>query len=453
MLRALATRTIDFFRPPALPGGAWRTFRYHLAYALLDAAAGGILLNAPFMALHAMGGKNWQLPMRELLTGVGMLAGLYLGSWMARRPKMPFVFGPGVMCVQSTIAMSLVAGNAFWFLTFFGISAMFEVMTRPATAAILRLCYPASCRGLATGEVRKWSSLAFVVASLLSAWLLDRSADGTLGTARLVVFCAALLSLASFVCFRQIQVHEPLDETARSQRIGVLKHVCDAVEVFGDARYRRYLLACFVDGFCGMLYFPLIVAFFASLKFGYVETTVFVHAIPALTAFAITGWLGRWFDRTSPWFSWTWIRFAWGLDALLLAATPLATDFLLLPVVLLPLAGRLLRGSVQGGQWVLWWQVGVTHFAPPGQDTSRYVGVMVFLNGAIRLAASAAGIGLAAFGVEPATLLVIGGTGVVLSGVYSLRQAGRERREHQPETIAEFEAQFAGAGPRVSKGG
>ena len=41
----------------------------------------------------------------------------------------------------------------------------------------------------------------------------------------------------------------------------------------------------------------------------------------------------------------------------------------------------MLRGSVQGGWWVLWWQIGVTHFAPPGQDTSRYMGIMVFLNG------------------------------------------------------------------------
>ena len=62
----------------------------------------------------------------------------------------------------------------------------------------------------------------------------------------------------------------------------------------------------------------------------------------------------------------------------------------------LPLLGRVLRGSVQGGWWVLWWQIGVTHFAPPGEDTSRYMGIMVFLNGASQIAASLAGMALTA---------------------------------------------------------
>ena len=111
-------------------------------------------------------------------------------------------------------------------------------------------------------------------------------------------------------------------------------------------------------------------------------------------------------------------------------------------IFLLPLLGRLVRGSVQGGWWVLWWQIGVTHFAPPGEDTSRYMGMMVFLNGVIRIAASLAGMGLAALGVMPVTLIWIGGLGVIASGFYSLWQAARERKEHRPQTFAEFEAQF-----------
>jgi len=100
------------------------------------------------------------------------------------------------------------------------------------------------------------------------------------------------------------------------------------------------------------------------------------------------------------------------------------------------------RGGVQGGWWIMWWQIGVTHFAPPGEDTSRYMGIMVFLNGTIRLGASAAGMVLAAMAVPPTTLLVVGGLGVIASGLYSLGQAGRERREKRPETMTEFERQF-----------
>jgi len=197
-----------------------------------------------------------------------------------------------------------------------------------------------------------------------------------------------------------------------------------------------------------MLYFPLIWAFLSrDLGFGYVGCSALMHAIPALAAFVATGALGHWIDRSNPWVSWAWIRFAWGLDALILAATPFAADFFAPALFLLPLLGRIVRGSVHGGWWIMWWQIGITHFAPPGEDTSRYTGIMVFLNGAIRLAASAAGIVLAAMAVSPQTLLVIGGTGVILSGVYSLHQAAWARKQRQPETIAEFEQQFGGCQP------
>jgi hypothetical protein len=252
------------------------------------------------------------------------------------------------------------------------------------------------------------------------------------------------LSLSSFLCFRQIRHQEDPETLRHDLKLEVRDNLRDAVRVVArDGRFRRYLLGCSIDGFCGMLYFPLILAFLSrTLGFGYVGTAALTHAIPAGVAFLATGWLGRWFDRANPWVSWAWVRFAWGLDALLLAAALPLGQVLPWAVLALPLLGRVLRGSVQGGQWVLWWQIGVTYFAPPGEDTSRYLGIMAFLSGLLRLLASAAGMVLASRGVSPATLLTLGGLGVLGSGVYSLRQAARERREQQPATIAEFEARF-----------
>ena len=37
---------------------------------------------------------------------------------------------------------------------------------------------------------------------------------------------------------------------------------------------------------------------------------------------------------------------------------------------------------------------------------------------------------------------IVGGLGVIFSGVYSLLEAARERRECRPDTIPEFERQF-----------
>ena len=454
-------RIRSFFHGPPLDGNSRRTFRYHLGYAVLDAMAGGILLNAPIVAIKALDAANWQLHLRELYVGLGMVASLYLGARMARRAKMPFVFIPGLLAGTCSVAMALTTGSAFWFLTLLGVGAMFEVVTRPAITTILRFNYPATHRGHATGEVRKWASLAFVATTVLSAWLLHwaagpaGAADGsTPGVgiepwvagrmAPILMVLAGLLSLASFVCFRQIRVDEDLSVHGHvpPEASGGFLDTFRAMTA-GNGRFPRYLLGCFLDGFCQMLYYPLIWAFLSrELAFGYVGCSALMHTIPALAAFAATGVLGRLLDRTNPWISWAGIRCSWGFDAILLAATPAYALVFPPALVILPLLGRILRGSVQGGWWIMWWQVGITYFAPPGGDTSRYMGVMVFLNGAIRLVASAAGIMLTAMSVPPGVLLIAGGIGVILSGLYSLWQSAWERKLDSPETIAEFERQW-----------
>ncbi len=453
---------VEFFRGPPLSGNARRTFRLHLGYALLDATAGGILLNAPIVAIKAFQAANWHLPLRELFAGIGMIASLYLGVRMARRAKMPFVFIPGVLAGLCSVSMAAATGSAFWFLTLLGFGAMLEIVARPAVTSILRINYPVNHRGHATGEVRKWSSLAFVVSSVLSAWMLHWGAGHAHSAivaepalrvgvglqwsadhmAQILMVLAGLLNLASFFCFRQIRVEEDLSIRRRDLPRGIGSSFREALSVLtaGNGRFRRYLLGCFLDGFCQMLYLPLIWAFLSrDLGFGYVGCSVLMHAVPALAAFAATGALGRVLDRTNPWISWSWIRGLWGLDAILLAATPVCAAVFPPALVALPVLGRLLRGSVQGASWIMWWQVGVTYFAPPGEDTSRYMGVMVFLNGAVRLLASAAGMGLAALSVPPGVLLIAGGVGVVLSGAYSLWQASWERQHRGPETMTEFE--------------
>jgi len=453
-----------FLRGPDLSGNAARTFRFHLAYGMLDGAAGGILLNAPLVAIKAFEAANWHLPLRELFSGAGMIAALYLGSWMAARPKMPFVLIPGVLAGASCLTMATATGSGFWFLTLLGVGAMFEIVTRPAITAVLRTNYPAEHRGHATGEVRKWASLSFVAFSLASALILQlAAAHGTASTALagpsvpwsthqiapMLMILAGLLSLAALACFCQIRIDEDPCRPPLGPKPEVGKTFGDALAVVArDRRYRRYLLGCLGDGFFQMLYFPLIWAFLSrDLGFGYLPCSALMHAIPALAAFVATGALGHLIDRSNPWISWAWIRFAWGLDALVLAATPYGATVFAPAIFLLPLLGRIVRGSVQGGWWIMWWQIGVTHFAPPGEDTSRYMGIMVFVNGAIRLSASAAGMVLAAMAVSPQTLLIIGGTGVILSGLYSLYQAAWERKQHQPETMTEFERQFTGYQP------
>ena len=343
-------RLKTFLRGPDLAGEARRTYRFHLAYAVLDATAGGILLNAPQVAIRMMQAPDWQLMLRDVYSGLGMLATLYLGSWMAPRRKMPFVFLPGMLGGLSLAGMALAMGDPLGFLTFLGVSALCEVTTRPAITAIVRLNYPVEHRGEAAGTVREWSSLAFLASGLGSAYLLQLAADDIFAVAHGQIICAALLSLSSFLCFRQIRVQEDRGNHRQDLKPEVTQNLRDALAVVvRDGRYRRYLAGCLVEGFCAWLYFSLIWTLLSkTLGFDFLASTLLMHSLPALAAFVSTGLLGHWFDRTNPWIAWAWIRFGWGIDALLLATTPFVAPLVPPAVWILPVLWRLLRGSVQG---------------------------------------------------------------------------------------------------------
>jgi len=463
---SLGTVARSLFRGPGLSGNARRTFRLHLTYAVLDGAAGGILLNIPLWAFKTLGAPVWQLPLRELYSGIGMIVSLYLGSWMASRRKMPFVVVPGVLAGVGLLTTSRMP-NTLLIFTVLGISALFEILARPAIATILRQNYPVERRAYAAGAVRKWSSLAFLASGVMSAVLLHLvsehheipgyAASGQIGdwlmgrsvghTGRLLIVLAGTLSLASFLRFRQIRVEKDPALLRQDVRPGVAKSFREAAVVARDVRYRRYLLGCFLDGFCQALYLPLLWAFFSSdLGFGYVSCNALVHSIPALLAFLMTGAVGHLCDRWNPWIAWAVIRLMIALDALILVATYYAVGFVPV-IILLPFLSRMMRGTVQGGWWIMWWQIGVTHFARPGEDTSRYMFIMVFLHGAIRLVASGTGILFTALGTPTVALLLAGGIGGTLSAVYSLRMASWERRERHPDTIVDFERQFVKSSP------
>jgi len=155
-------------------------------------------------------------------------------------------------------------------------------------------------------------------------------------------------------------------------------------------------------------------------------------------AFFSTGLIGRWIDRTNPWNSWRWIRLGWGLDPLLLAATP--AMMALSPVLAVATASlaRVARGVVMGGSWILWWQVGVNHFAPLGGDTARYQGMALFINGFARLIAPLVGAWLLARGGIEA-VFVAGGLVVLLSALLSSRELAREQQDTRLATMDQFE--------------
>lgn len=437
-----------FFRAPPLTGNARRTYCYHLLFALFDAVTGGVIATAPFIALKQMGAPDWQLGLKLTLSGLGMLATLYLSHWMAVRRKMPFVFLPGLVCVASTAAMALTE-NSLLFLFFSGLGLMFNTITRPAVAAIVRTNYPAEHRGQATGEIRRWTSLVFLLTVLGSAVLLDfaseHHSDRVMAVIHGLLLMATLSILVAYLLFRQIRVEENLSELTTERRPPVLQSFRDALAILvRDARYRSYILGCFAFGFAATTYVSFVPAFLnKDLQFSYVQCVLFFHVIPAIAAFLVTGQLGRWFDRVGLSVAWAWVRFGWGLDPLLLAASTALVPVLGPGAVLVAVLARVSLGSVQGGYWILWWQIGVAYYAKPGADTSRYQGILVFVDGITKMTAPALGAWiLMQPGSSRELLFLVGGMGVLLSGAVSFFQARHERRDAHLLTTAEYEAQF-----------
>ncbi len=438
----------SFFGAPPLTGNARRTYRYHLLYALCDALTGGVIATAPFIALKQLGAPDWQLGLKLTLSGFGMLATLYLSHWMAIRHKMPFVFWPGLMCVAATGAMALTE-DSFLFLFCSGLGLMFNTITRPAVAAIVRTNYPAEHRGQATGEIRRWSSLVFLLTVLGSAVLLDFAsqchADRIMTLIHTLLLLATGSILLAYLLFRQIRVDETVGELMDEARPSVFQSFQNALSILvRDTRYRWYILGCFTFVFFAATYVSFIPAFLnENLQFTYVQCVLFLHVIPAVAAFLVTGRLGRWFDRVGLSIAWAWVRLGWGLDPLLLAASTACVPLLGPEVVLLAVLARICLGAVQGGHWILWWQIGVAYYAKPGADTSRYQGILVFVDGITKMTAPALGaLILAQSGSSLELLFLIGGIGVLLSGVISLLQARHERRDAHLTTTAEYEAQF-----------
>ena len=300
----------DFFRGPCLSGNAARTFRLHLAYALLDATAGGILLNAPLIAIKSFQAANWHLPLREIYSGLGMLLALYLGSRMASRRKMPFIFIPGVAAGLS-VAMTRRRQR-------FGFSPCwvgpFEIVTRPAITAVLRLNYPVERRprhgrgtmiiaqpvsasprrgpppGLPAGR-KRWRGCRSQLGERILRWSAEHG-PGSHGTRRVSQPCQ--LCLLPAIDVGETIGSEPADRRLESvalpEAVGVLAH---------DGRtggIDRVLSGRVLQ----MLYFMIWNLLSRDLGFGYVSYVPDARPAGTCRVFA-TGWLGKLFDRTNPW--------------------------------------------------------------------------------------------------------------------------------------------------------
>jgi MFS family permease len=396
-----------------------------MAFTLLDAVFAGILGNAPLMAVKAMSATDVQLELPLAMASIGLFGAVFSGAAMAGRRKKPFVVVPGVAGATAAFLMAWM-NSAQWFLAISGVISICDFAMRPAVPSIVRIIYPEHVRAHVSGTLRQYASVAFLAATLLSAFSLAAAGGGVRSLIRIQLALAGLASLAAYACFQQLPDHgDGSQDEAAPEASPEENRKYPSLTPFYDPRYRRYLVCFFVFGFFNLFHSGIVPAFLArDLGLGYVPATVLLHIIPNVTAFLCGGRLTAWFDRTSVWRSYSLVTLMWGLDPVLLAAAP---SFW--PAVI---AARVIRGPATLGSMVLAFFTGVHDFARPGRNTSRYMAALFLVNGAARLLAPTCAAILLAYWSRRMILLT-GGMGVLAASALFLwndrwdgKRAGRQ---------------------------
>ncbi len=394
-----------------------------------------MLANGPTIGIKALGAADWHLALPMSLSGIGLFLTLALGVWMARRPKLPFVFVPGFASCAACLGMAL-APDPLAFLFLLGLFNLLDSISRPAITVIIRLNYPAESRGWATGHLRRWSVGTFLLAALATGWVLDRA--GTWPVIQALLATAAALQTLAHLAFSRIHVRpeSPGDADADAFARGGLSSLVGALAaVWGDRRFLRYLWGSVIFQLGNLMYEPIVRAFLAAeLHFNYTQCVFIADVLPSTFSLATTPRLGAWLDRTNPLIAWSLIRLGWGIDPLLLALSPIW------PAGAMAIAGaaRLIRGGVMNGSYILWWELGGNYFATRRELTSVYVGASFSVNGVQRMVGPPLGAYLGS-AFSRRSVLVIGGLMVLLAAYLARRQAEDEKVDGRYPTFADKE--------------
>jgi hypothetical protein len=410
------SRAAAYLVPPNLPPASQRAFRFHMAFALLEAVSLGVVQNAPLMAVKAMGATDAQLQIPIIMTSLGLFCSVFTGVAMSTRRKKPFVLVPGILFASSILALAWT-NSALWFLGLAGVVSIFDFAMRPAVPSILRSVYPEGCRSHVAGTLRQYASVVTLSSSLFFAWLLSISFHHVWRMIHIELTLAGVASLGAFACFRQLPDHadgsiqEAMPET-RHQGRSFPELVLEILGPLRDRRFRLFLPIFFLYA-CGNLFYMGIVPAFLGrdLLFGYVTATLLMHIVPAVCGFLGGGYLTSWFDRASISRSYAVVALLWALDPVLLALAPFW------PVIAF---GRAVHGPAMVGSMVLSSDTGVHSFARPGADTSRYMAVLFLVNGFARLLAPSA-TALVAGRLSNRAILFFGGLAVLAAGALFAR--------------------------------
>ncbi len=428
-----------------LSGAAETTRRLHLRYALLEAFALGIMANAPIVALRSLGAPPWQLALALIPSSVGIFLDLYIGSRMARASKIPYVQG-AIGVFACAVAVMSVTTDPLLFNALHGIGNLGQIIAQMALGGVVRAAYPPAVRGAIAGRVRRFAALAFFAGAGGAALIIELAtrAGHELPSARVMLALASVLALIGAFGLRRMPIDGGYGR-ARGEAPGLGAALANARRIVTtDVRFRRYIGASIASALGGLMVSPFVKAFLVrDLGLAYLATVAIATLLPKSFAFATTEAWGRLIDGRNPWGVWAGIRTLRGSSFVLLGAA--AASMSVSPMLALSLAivSKAMYGAVMGGSWILYWQLGVAHFARPGADTSRYMGLITAVSGSGRLIAPSIGALIVSLSGAVVPVFFVGGSISLLSAYLCARGLRLDGDEPRYRTIAAFEASAA----------
>jgi hypothetical protein len=305
------------------------------------------------------------------------------------------------------------------FLCAAGMVSVCDFAMRPAIPSILRIVYPVNVLSHVAGTLRQYASVLFPGSTLVAATLLSLSGTHVQTMIRLQLIVGSVVYCGAIACIRRLPDRGDgsaleADPASVPQATGWWRV---SLEPLREPSFRMYLAAFGIYCFSNLFFMGIVPVFFAKdLGMGYVQATLLIHVLPAMTGFLAGGRLTAWFDRTSVWLSYAVVTLLWGLDPLLLAAAGPWWPALIV--------ARICRGPAMVGSIVIAVFTGVHTFARPGPDTSRYAAVLMFVNGMARLLSPMATAALSGH-ISHRTILLAGSIGTLTASVMFL--AGHRR--------------------------
>lgn len=299
-----------------------------------------------------------------------------------------------------------------WFLIAAGVVSIFDFALRPAIPSVLRIVYPAHCQSHVAGTLRQYASIVFPAAVVFFASLLTASGPHIRGMITFQLTLAGFATAGGLVCLSRLPERGDgsLSEATPESSPTYVNWIRASLAPLHNRAFRRFLGAFFIYSFGNLLFLGVVAPFFArDLQYGYVEATLIMHVVPAITGFLAGGRLTAWFDRTTVFRSCALVALLWGLDPILLALSPSHWPLLVF--------ARMLRGPATVGSLVIAVYTGVQPFAKPGADTSRYTAALYLVNGLSRLIAPLITAQLSSAHVSHRAILLLGGSCVLASSI------------------------------------